>query len=82
MPAAPRRSAYALGVNYPPDWGEGHIMSFTEHEERPLQAGMVFHVGTGIYDYPRYQLAFSHSVIVTDGGCEVITDYPNELTIR
>ena len=82
FPAAPRRSAYALGINYPPDWGEGHIISFTEKETRPLQPGMVFHAGTGIYEYPLYQLAFSESVIITDNGYELVTDFPREITIR
>jgi len=81
MPASPRRSAYALGINYPPDWGEGHIISFTEKESRLLQPGMVFHVGAGIFEYPRYQLAFTESVIVSERGCEVVTDFPRELTV-
>lgn len=77
----PRRSAYALGVNYPPDWGEGHIMSFTANESRELLPGMVFHVGTGIFEYPRYQLAFTETIVVTEGGIEVLTDFPRQLTI-
>lgn len=76
-----RRSAYGLGINYPPDWGEGHIISFTEKETRLLQPGMVFHVGSGLYEYPKYQLAFTESVIVTEKGCEVITDFPRELQV-
>ena len=81
IPASPRRSAYSLGINYPPDWGEGHILSFTDDEDRPLEAGMVFHVGVGIFEYPRYQLAFTESVIVTEDGYELATDFPSELTL-
>ena len=81
MAAPPRRSAYALGVNYPPDWGEGHIMSFTEDETRELKPGMVFHVGTGIYEYPRFQLAFTETIVINNVGVEVVTDFPRALTI-
>ena len=81
VPASPRRSAYSLGINYPPDWGEGHILSFTDDEDRPLEAGMVFHVGVGIFEYPKYQLAFTETVIVTEHGNELATDFPSELTL-
>jgi Xaa-Pro dipeptidase len=78
----PRKSAYSLGINYPPDWGEGHIMSFTESETRLLEPGMVFHIGTGLFEYPRYQLGITDTIIVTDSACEVVTDFPRELVIK
>jgi Xaa-Pro dipeptidase len=82
LSAPPRKSAYSLGVNYPPDWGEGHIMSFTESEKRPLEPGMVFHVGTGLFEYPRYQIAVTETIIITDSGCELVTDYPRQLVVK
>src|SRR5207302_10675829 len=41
------RTGYSVGINYPPDWGEGHIMSIWDGDERPLQPGMTFHLVPG-----------------------------------
>lgn len=75
------RTGYSVGVNYPPDWGEGHIMSIWEGDERLLRAGMTFHLVPGFYDLGRYEIAVTDTVLVTDSGCEVITNYPRELVV-
>jgi Xaa-Pro aminopeptidase len=72
------RTGYSVGINYPPDWGEGHIMSIWEGDERPLRPGMTFHLVPGIYDLGRYTLTVSDTVLVTDSGCEVITNFPRD----
>src|SRR5262249_40799485 len=38
------RLGYSIGVNYPPDWGEGEVYSLRYGEHRPLEAGMTFHM--------------------------------------
>jgi Xaa-Pro dipeptidase len=47
------RTGYSVGINYPPDWGEGHIMSIWAGDERPLRAGMTFHLVPGLSDRTR-----------------------------
>jgi Xaa-Pro dipeptidase len=72
------RTAYSVGINYPPDWGEGHIMSIWEGDEPPLRPGMTFHLVPGIYDLGRYTLTVSDTVLVTGSACEVITNFPRD----
>ncbi len=82
------RTGYSLGINYPPDWGEGHIMSIWGADERPLEAGMVFHLVPGVLHLvpgerwlESYGLVISETVLVTDVGCEVVTDFPRDLFV-
>jgi Xaa-Pro dipeptidase len=72
------RTGYSVGVNYPPDWGEGQIMSIWEGDERPLRPGMTFHLVPGFMDLGRYTIVISETVLVTDAGCEVITNFPRD----
>jgi Xaa-Pro dipeptidase len=75
------RTAYSVGINYPPDWGEGHIMSIWDGDARPLRAGMTFHLVPGFLDLGRYAITVSDTVLVTDSACEVITNYSRDLVI-
>jgi Xaa-Pro dipeptidase len=76
------RTGYSVGINYPPDWGEGHIMSIWDGDERPLRPGMTFHLVPGFLDLGRYAITVSDTVLVTDSGCEVITNYPRDLVVK
>jgi Xaa-Pro dipeptidase len=75
------RTGYSVGVNYPPDWGEGHIFSIWGNDRRPVQAGMTFHLVTGLQGSSLnsdYHVCTSETVLVTHSGCEVLTDFPRE----
>jgi Xaa-Pro dipeptidase len=72
------RTGYSVGINYAPDWGEGHVMSIWDGDERPLRAGMTFHLVPGIMELGRYTITISDTVLVTEGGCEVLTHFPRE----
>ena len=71
------RTAYSIGIAFAPDWGEGHILSMTHGETRPLEAGMTFHLLaghvflTGIARIKRS--CCSDTVLVTEDGCETLT---------
>ncbi len=39
-----RRAGYSLGVAFAPGWGEGLVNDIAEGNERPLEAGEVFHL--------------------------------------
>jgi len=75
------RTGYSVGINYAPDWGEGQIMSIWDGDERPLRAGMTFHLVPGVYDLGRHTIICSETVLVTGTGCEVITKFPRELFV-
>ena len=72
------RTAYSIGIAFAPDWGEGHIISMTEGEERPLQAGMTFHLLAGhvaLQGLDSVKRAVnSDTILVTEDGCETLTD--------
>jgi Xaa-Pro dipeptidase len=76
------RTGYSIGVNFPPDWGEGHILSLRRDDKTVLEEGMVFHMPPGILDVGRYGLGFSETVLVTGHGSEVLTSFPRHLVVR
>ena len=73
------RTGYSVGINYPPDWGEGHIFSIWADDERPIRAGMALHIVPGIFVPGRHLIVISDTILVTDTGCEVLTDFPRDL---
>lgn len=75
------RTGYSIGINYAPDWGEGYIMSIQEGDERQLESGMTFHLIPTFYDWGTSVIGTSDTVLVTDTGCEVITNYPRGLFV-
>ncbi|MEM7425711.1 MAG: Xaa-Pro peptidase family protein [Pseudomonadota bacterium] len=76
------RLGYSIGVSYPPDWGEGEIISLRQDEHRPLQPGMTFHMPPLCLKYREYGIGFSESIVVTETGCEKLSDIPCELVIK
>ena len=68
------RCGYSIGLNFPPDWGEGYFLDLKQGDETVLEPGMVFHVPP-----IAHQISMSETVLVTDSGSEVLTDFPREL---
>jgi Xaa-Pro dipeptidase len=59
---------------------EAHEAPFLDHgEEAILEAGMVFTVEPGVYMKELGGFRHSDTVVITDVGCRVMTDYPREL---
>lgn len=75
------RTGYSLGVAFPPGWGEGHIMDLNPGDDRKLQPNTVFHLVPILHDPGQYGIGMSETVLVTDSGCEVLTDSPRELIV-
>jgi Xaa-Pro dipeptidase len=68
-------TGYSIGVCYPPGWNESHIMNLHAGDETVLEPGMVFHlVPSLIVPELNGHVGFSETVVVTDAGCEVLTD--------
>jgi Xaa-Pro dipeptidase len=80
-PPKAQRWGYSIGLAFPPDWGEGHILSMNEVPNVRLEAGMTFHLPYCIRT-PRCSAAFSETVLVTETGHEVLTKFDRELFIR
>lgn len=74
------RTAYSMGVNYPPDWGEGQIISIRRGEKRRLEENMCFHVVPGCMSYAQKMgMCTSATIRVTANGCEVLNKTPAQL---
>ncbi len=73
------RLGYSIGVNYPPDWGEGQIISIRKGETRALEENMTFHLVPGCLIFDEMGVVTSASVRVTATGCEVLNTIPAKL---
>lgn len=56
-------------------------MSLRENDPRELRAGMTFHIPPAIFIYGETAIGNSETVLVTDDGCEVITNFPRKLYV-
>lgn len=74
------RIGYAMGLNYPPDWGE-HTASFRPGDKTILQPNMTFHLIPGIW-LENCGVEISEAFRVTENGCEVFAEFPRELIIK
>ena len=59
---------------------EGHEAPFLDRgDDAVLEPGMVFTVEPGVYFPELGGFRHSDTVVITEGGCRVMTDYPREL---
>jgi Xaa-Pro dipeptidase len=76
-----KRTGYSIGIAFAPDWGEGHIVSLRRDDPTPLQPGMTFHLPPALRVFQRMCVGVSETVLVTAEGCEVLTEFPEELRV-
>jgi len=71
---------YTIGVGYPPTWADTigfmHIGSTLE-----LKPGMAFHLPIALRVPGGYGVSLSESILITEMGCEVLTDQPRGLVV-
>lgn len=72
------RSAYGIGIGFPPNWSEGHIYSIRPGDPMTLQPNMTFHVIPTLF-LDGFGMCFSESVRVTQTGCESLTNFERRL---
>jgi Xaa-Pro dipeptidase len=77
-----KRTGYSIGVNFPPDWGEGHILSFKRGETQALRPNMTFHIPSIIKVFGFADVGTSETIRVTDSGCEILTNFKRQLYVR
>jgi Xaa-Pro dipeptidase len=76
------RAAYSLGMCFPPDWGEGQILSLKKGEKRLVQKDMVFHMVPAAYIYRKTGAGISATLHVTENGCEPFSMYPGKYVVK
>jgi Xaa-Pro dipeptidase len=74
------RIGYAMGLNYPPDWGE-HTASLRPGDKTVLQPNMTFHMILGIW-MDDWGFECSESFRVTQSGSETFADFPRKLFLK
>ncbi len=74
------RTAYGIGIGFPPNWAEGHIYAIRPDDPMIIQPNMTFHVIPTLFRED-FGMAISDSVRVTEEGCEVLTQYPRDLVV-
>jgi ectoine hydrolase len=74
------RLGYAIGLSYPPDWGE-RTMSLRPGDRTVLEAGMTFHMIPGIWR-DDWGLEITESFLVTAAGAEPFCTYPRKLLVK
>lgn len=74
------RIGYAMGLNYPPDWGE-HTASMRPGDKTVLEPNMTFHMILGMW-LDDWGFEASEALRVTTDGCETLADFPRKLFIK
>jgi ectoine hydrolase len=75
------RCGYAVGMSYPPDWGERTI-SLRLSDDTILEPGMTFHFMPGLWT-EEWGLEITETIVIReDGPAECLCDRPRELFVK
>jgi ectoine hydrolase len=74
------RCGYAIGISYPPDWGERTI-SFRRGDTTILQPGMTFHFMPALW-LDDGGLEITEPILITENGYECLCNTPRELSVK
>lgn len=73
---------YSVGLAFPPMCCDCPTVEITEQSSMILQTGMVFHCNTSLRNIGRFGTTVGETLLVTDDGCETLTNAPRDLSIR
>ncbi|MCR9126741.1 MAG: ectoine hydrolase DoeA [Rhodobacteraceae bacterium] len=73
------RCGYAIGLSYPPDWGE-RTMSFRAGDKTVLQPGMTFHFMPALW-LDDGGLEITEPLVITETGAECLCTTPRALVV-
>ena len=73
------KAGYSLGIAFPPDWSEARTLMLRKGESRELKPGMVFHFLPAVFEYEKFGIGVSETVLITEDGHEVLTDVPQHI---
>lgn len=75
------RCGYAIGLSYPPDWGERTI-SIRPSDQTILQPGMTFHFMPGLW-MDDWGLEITEPIVIRESGpAETLASYPRQLFVK
>lgn len=73
---------YSVGISFPPTWADKHGVRLCLGNNETLKPGMVFHLPMSIRIPGKYCIGISETVLVTDDGCEQLTNFKEGLIIK
>jgi Xaa-Pro aminopeptidase len=74
------RIGYAMGVGYPPDWGE-HTISLRPGDRTILEPSNTVHCILGMW-MQGWGLEVSETILVTQEGAECLTGFPRDIYVK
>lgn len=74
------RTGYAIGLSYPPDWGE-RTMSFRRGDKSELKPGMTFHFMPALW-LDDGGLEITEPILITETGAECLCNTPRKLFVK
>jgi ectoine hydrolase len=74
------RCGYAIGLSYPPDWGE-RTMSLRRGDRSELQEHMTFHFMPGLW-FDDWGIEITESIVITESGAETLASVPRKLFVK
>ena len=74
------RCGYAIGVSYPPDWGE-RTMSFRDGDSSILKPGMTFHFMPALW-LDDGGLEITEPFVITESGSECLCNTPRKMFVK
>jgi ectoine hydrolase len=74
------RCGYAIGLSYPPDWGE-RTMSLRPEDTTVLRPGMTFHLMPGLW-LDDGGIEITEPILITDRGADLLARTPPGLTLK
>ncbi len=74
------RSGYAIGLSYPPDWGE-RTVSFRKGDKTVLEPNMTFHFMPALW-FDDWGLETTESIVITDSDVETLANVPRKLFVK
>lgn len=74
------RCGYAIGLSYPPDWGE-RTMSFRRGDLTPLEPGMTFHFMPALW-LDDGGIEITEPILITETGVECLSTLPRKVFVK
>jgi Xaa-Pro aminopeptidase len=71
---------YSVGIGFPPTWADAP-MFIAEGVDRPLLAGMTFHVPIMFRVPGKFAVGLSETIAITETGCEILTESSRALHV-
>lgn len=77
-----QRSAYSVGISFPPIWGEGYIMIIQHADPTLPQQAMVFHVIPKLLVEGVPDIGTSDTVLVREDGARALNVFDRKLCLK